>query len=304
MSGAPATDDAELAAFLRTLAHRSPHTRAAYARDLAALATYCRETGVPDWQGLTAQHLRDFIAQRHRRGVGGRTLQRGLSAVRAFFEYLRLQGRVAVNPGRGIRAPRSSRRLPRALDVDQAVSLVSAPGGGPPSELTLRDHAMAELLYSSGLRASELVGLDLGDLDLVEGRVQVLGKGRKQRIVPVGGPARQALSQWLRVRGELAGPGSTALFVGRGGRRLSVRGLQRRLLAWGQRQGLEPRVHPHMLRHSFASHLLESSGDLRAVQELLGHADIRTTQVYTHLDFQHLASVYDQAHPRARKRGS
>lgn len=298
-----APTDPDVLAYLETLRHRAPLTRAAYARDLAELDRERLAAGISEWSALTVHDLRGLLASRHRRGIGGRSLQRALSAMRGFFDHLLREGRLASNPARDLRAPKTPRRLPRALDVDQAVHLVQGEAGEAEDALIdRRDRAMVELLYSSGLRASELVGLDLADLDLAEGFVRVLGKGRKQRLVPVGGPARTALSAWLDARAGLAGAEVRALFVNQRGERLGVRTLQRRLALWARRRGLPLHVHPHMLRHSFASHLLESSGDLRAVQELLGHADIRTTQVYTHLDFQHLARVYDAAHPRARRR--
>jgi integrase/recombinase XerC len=277
----------------------SRRTAEAYWRDLGTLARYRRERGLGDWPSLDGEHLRGYAAWRHRQGAGGRTVQRALSAARAFYRYLQREGVVAGNPALGIAAPRSPRPLPRPLDVDRVAALLDFPGSDP---LGVRDLAILELFYSSGLRLSELTGLDLQELDLREGLVAVTGKGRKRRVVPVGRRAREALERWLAVRQGLAPAGATALFVTRGGGRLSPRAVQRLVARRARGQHLDVEVHPHMLRHSFASHLLESSGDLRAVQELLGHADISTTQVYTHLDFQHLARVYDQAHPRARRK--
>jgi integrase/recombinase XerC len=279
----------------------SPHTRAAYARDLQSLVTFCDNHGRADWPALTAHDVRAYAAACHRTGLAGKSIQRRLSALRGLFEHLLREGRVGHNPGQDIRAPKTARRLPAALDVDQMARLLGSTAEDP---LALRDRAFMELLYSSGLRLAELTGLDLHDLDLAAGLVTVTGKGRKTRVVPVGRHAAAALERWLAVRPTLLAPASTetGLFLGRNGRRLGPRSVQQRLDRWARRQGLDGRVHPHMLRHSFASHLLESSGDLRAVQELLGHADISTTQVYTHLDFQHLADVYDRAHPRARRR--
>ena len=239
------------------------------------------------------------MAERHRQGIGGRSLQRNLSAIRAFFRYLQAAGEVEHNPAEGIRAPKAPRNLPRVLDVDQARQLLATDAEDP---LTARDQAMFELFYSSGLRLSELTGLNTEAVDFNDRLVTVTGKGGKMRAVPVGQYALGALREWLKIRPALVGPGEAALFVSRRGGRISGRNVQQRLRAWALRQGLAHPVHPHMLRHSFASHLLESSGDLRAVQELLGHADIAATQVYTHLDFQHLARVYDQAHPRARQK--
>ncbi len=293
---------AQVEDYLRVLAGErrlSPHTLRGYRRDLAACMASCDEQGVARWERLTEHHVRALLAAGHRRGLGGRSLQRRLAALRGLLDHLVRQGRLPANAARGVRAPRAKRRLPRALDVDQAAALMAVPGDGP---LAVRDRAMLELLYSSGLRLAELVGLDLARLDLEEGMVAVTGKGAKDRRLPVGRKARAALAAWLAVRAGLAAPDEPAVFVGRHGRRLSARGVQARLRYWSRRLGLEVPVHPHMLRHSCASHLLESSGDLRAVQELLGHADIGTTQIYTHLDFQHLARVHDQAHPRARRR--
>jgi integrase/recombinase XerC len=278
----------------------SPRTAEAYVRDLEALTRYCRERGLEGWPTLDDEHLRGFAAWRHRQGAGGRTIQRALSAVRAFYRFLQREGEARRNPGAGVAAPRSPRRLPEVLDTDQVASLLELDGADP---LAVRDRAILELFYSSGLRLSELVGLDLVDLDLREGLVAVTGKGRKRRIVPVGRMAREALERWLAVRQTITGPGEEAVFVGQRGPRLGPRAVQRLVERRALARGLGASVHPHTLRHSFASHLLESSGDLRAVQELLGHADISTTQVYTHLDFQHLARVYDQAHPRARRGG-
>lgn len=302
MSEPHAAADAWVADFLHHLrAERrySPHTVAAYARDLAAVAESLQAEGVDHWAAVTPHQVRALIARQHRQGLSGRSLRRRLSALRRFYHYLLREGRVANNPALDVAAPRSERRLPEALDVDQAGRLLAVQAD---DALALRDHAIMELLYSCGLRLSELVAMDLEDLDLADGQLRVTGKGRKTRDLPVGRAAREALRRWLKARAQLAPPEIRALFVSRRGTRLSARSVQSRLRLWAQRQGLDRPVHPHMLRHSFATHLLESSGDLRAVQELLGHADISTTQVYTHLDFQHLAKVYDAAHPRARRR--
>jgi integrase/recombinase XerC len=285
--------------YLATERRMSPHTRSAYQRDLKALEDYCDSQQVGDWSELNVHHARGFVGRLHQRGLSGRSIQRMLSAARSFFHYLLREGAVRHNPLQGVPAPRSPKQLPQALDGDQAALLVAVAGDDP---LAMRDRAILELLYSSGLRLAELVGLDVGAVDLDAGEVRVTGKGAKTRIVPVGRFAREAVTRWLPVRASLAREGETALFVGRGGSRLGPRAVEQRVHYWARRQGLDVPVHPHMLRHSFASQLLESSGDLRAVQELLGHADIATTQVYTHLDFQHLAKVYDQAHPRARRK--
>lgn len=302
MNAPQAVKDAWIADFLRHLqAERrySPHTVAAYARDLAAFAEDLQAEGIEHWTAVRPHQVRTLIARQHRRGLSGRSLRRRLSALRRFYQYLLREGRVANNPALDVSAPKSERRLPEILDVDQAGRLLAVQAD---DVLALRDQAIMELLYSSGLRLSELVALDLEDLDLADGQLRVTGKGRKIRDLPVGRAAREALRRWLQARAQLAPPGIRALFVSRRGTRLSARSVQSRLRLWAQLQGLDRPVHPHMLRHSFASHLLESSGDLRAVQELLGHADISTTQIYTHLDFQHLAKVYDAAHPRARRR--
>jgi integrase/recombinase XerC len=290
----------------------SPHTDAAYARDLAALVRFCDRQRLADWSALDSQHVRGFAAREHAAGLGPRSIQRRLSALRSFFEFLLREGagarrsggagglaRVLANPAQGVRAPKAPRRLPQTLDADQMARLLQMPAGGG---LTARDRAIMELLYSSGLRLAELVGLDLASIDLRDRTVQVLGKGRKSRIVPVGRYAVAALKEWLKERAALALTGENALFVGQGGRRLGPRAVQSRVKYWARRQGLNMHVHPHLFRHSFASHLLESSGELRGVQELLPHADIATTQIYTHLDFQHLARIYDATHPRARAR--
>jgi len=287
--------------FLETLNHLSVNTRNAYRCDLSFLVCYCGREGIDTWRALDAGHIRAFIAWRHRQGIGGRSLQRSLSAVRAFYRFLADEGVVTHNPAEGIYAPKTPRKLPKVLDVDQTTRLVDINAADP---LAQRDRAILELMYSSGLRLSELVALNMDEVDLDDAIVGVTGKGNKRRYVPIGRYAVDALNRWLQIRGGLASSEETALFVSRRGKRLGARAVQERLRQWAIRQGLPTHVHPHMLRHSFASHLLESSGDLRAVQELLGHADIRTTQVYTHLDFQHLAKVYDAAHPRARKKKS
>ncbi|MGQ0658812.1 MAG: tyrosine recombinase XerC [Chromatiales bacterium] len=302
VSGTTVTDTANdpgIEAFLAHVANLSAHTRCAYRRDLERLQAFRRLQALPSWRDLDAHRLRAFIAEEHRRGLSGRSLQRLLSAVRAFFRFLVRRGEVPHNPADLVRAPKAPRHLPKVLDVDQAARLMAI---GDEDEFSVRDRALLELMYSSGLRVSELVGLDLADVDLHAAEVKVLGKGRKQRVVPVGRHASIALQRWVLQRVRWARAGERALFVGRRGARLTVRSVQQRLGRRALEQGLDTHVHPHMLRHSFASHLLESSGDLRAVQELLGHADISTTQVYTHLDFQHLARVYDSAHPRARKK--
>ncbi|MGH8250215.1 MAG: tyrosine recombinase XerC [Steroidobacteraceae bacterium] len=286
-------------AHLRTERRLSPHTESAYRRDLDALAAWCTGQQITGWKQLDNFHVRTFAAREHRDGLGPRSIQRRLSALRGFFNYLIRERVIEANPAADIRAPKAAKRLPKTLDVDQVASLMSRPATDP---LQRRDLAMLELLYSSGLRLAELAGLDVVDLDLADRTVRVLGKGSKTRILPVGRQAIAALRAWLADRQSLARDGAGALFVGQGGRRLGARAIQRRIGRWAIATGLGVPLHPHLLRHSFATHLLESSRDLRGVQELLGHADISTTQVYTHLDFQHLARIYDEAHPRARRR--
>jgi len=286
----------------------SAHTDQSYTRDLAALVRFCDREGIAEWGALDSQHVRRFAAHSHKGGLAPRSIQRRLSAVRSFYAFLlreaaaeicrsaapragsagarqRRSARVTSNPAAEVRAPKAARRLPQTLDADQMARLLQIPAQG--DSLGSRDRALMELLYSSGLRLAELVSLDVSSLDLKDGVVHVLGKGRKARIVPVGRLALRALRGWLQERAALARPDESALFVGRNGARLGPRAVQ---------------VHPHLFRHSFASHLLESGGELRGVQELLGHAAISTTQIYTHLDFQHLARIYDATHPRARRK--
>jgi len=272
------------------------HTVENYARDITALIGLAADTPL---RQLQVPNVRRFVAQLHARGLDGRSLGRMLSAWRGFFHYLARDHGYAHNPCLGIRPPRSAKRLPHALSPDEAGRLMNI---GATDPLAVRDKSILELLYSSGLRLSELTGLAEDDVNFRDATVRVTGKGAKTRIVPVGSHALAALKTWLPARGQLARPGETALFVGRDGSALGPRAVQARLRQWAIKLGLADKAHPHALRHSFASHLLQSSGDLRAVQELLGHASISTTQVYTHLDFQHLAKAYDQAHPRARRK--
>jgi integrase/recombinase XerC len=280
---------------LRTGRRLASHTLSAYARDGRLLGTLAGERAL---DALDSHDIRRFVAALHSKGQSPRSLARILSSWRGLFEWMQRQHEVAANPCAGVKAPKAPRHLPKVLSPDDAVRLVSA---ADDSALGPRDRALFELAYSCGLRVSELTGLDLDAIDPQTGEVRVTGKGSKTRIVPVGAPALAALAAWLPVREAFAKPAEKALFVGRAGRRLTPREVQRRIKRWAQAAGLEVDVHPHMLRHSFASHVLQSSGDLRAVQEMLGHASIASTQVYTHLDFQHLAKVYDAAHPRARR---
>ncbi|ACO80877.1 site-specific tyrosine recombinase XerC [Azotobacter vinelandii CA] len=292
---------ADLDAFLDHLRNErqvSQHTLDGYRRDLAKVHAHCEREGLDAWSALDAGRLRRLIARLHLQGHSSRSLARLLSALRGFYRYLLREGRCRHDPAAGLSPPKGERRLPRTLDADRTQQLLD--GAVEDDFIARRDQAMLELFYSSGLRLSELVGLDLDRLDLAAGLVRVHGKGNKARDLPIGSKAREALRAWLSLRAQ-ARPADGALFVGRTGRRLTPRAVQLRVRQAGVRE-LGQHLHPHMLRHSFASHLLESSQDLRAVQELLGHADIATTQIYTHLDFQHLAAVYDQAHPRARRR--
>ncbi|MGM0412560.1 MAG: tyrosine recombinase XerC [Pseudomonadota bacterium] len=299
---------ADLERFLDHLARErrlSAATVAAYRRDLTGLMEQLAADGVRRWSEVAPRHVRAWVTARHRKGIGARSLARGLSAARTLFGWLIRERVLTADPAADIRPPKQGRRLPRTLEVDTTQQLLDGTGGGedPADPLLIRDRALFELLYSSGLRLAEVVALDRGQVGADQTVLRVLGKGNKEREVPVGRAARRALAAWLPHRDALAAEDEAALFVGRRGRRLGARSVQQRLRRHATALGL-PRVHPHMLRHAFASHLLESSGDLRAVQQLLGHADITTTQVYTHLDFQHLTEVYDQAHPRARRGGS
>ena len=314
--------------YLATERRCSPHTLDAYTRDLQALVSYCDREGLAGWAAVDGKHLKNFAARLHAGGLGPRSIQRRLSAVRSFYEFLQREAhalrsaeqgsdatsatdasgtadgeqsdvaRIRNNPGQDVRAPKAARRLPQTLDADQMARLLEIPRGAP---FATRDRAIMELLYSSGLRLAEVVGLNLESLDLPDRTVHVLGKGDKARVVPVGRVAIGALQQWLGARAGLVRPEEQALFIGRSGRRLGRRAVELRVAYWARRQGVPVHVYPHLFRHSFASHLLESGAELRGVQELLGHADIATTQIYTHLDFQHLARIYDATHPRARR---
>jgi len=296
----------------------SPHTDSNYARDLAALVAYCDRTGLEDWSQLTSHTIRQFAARQHASGLSARSIQRRLSGVRSFYSFLLREARAHLGPGGGlehcsdpavaaiksnpgseVRAPKAKRKLPGVIDPDRMTRLLEIPPDGEP--LTARDRAIMELFYSSGLRLAELVGLNVDSLER-DGTVRVTGKGNKSRIVPVGRKAAKALDAWLKERAGLAKHGETALFVGRNGARLGARAVQLRVAHWAKVRGLNMAVHPHLFRHSFATHVLESSQDLRGVQEMLGHASLATTQIYTHLDFQHLARIYEASHPRARKR--
>jgi integrase/recombinase XerC len=292
--------DASVEQFLAELAHQrraSPHTLAAYRRDLAAL-----QAGAGDrpLAALQSHELRRQAMRLHGQGLAARSVARSLSAWRAYYRWLARRGELAADPCVGLRAPKRPQALPKALAIEQAAALLATPDDGM---LAVRDRAMFELFYSSGLRLAELASLNVaGGLDLAAGEVTVTGKRGKTRTVPVGAQACEALAAWLAQRASLAAQDEAALFVGRRGARLTPRAIELRLAQWAKKSGLGLNVHPHMLRHSFASHVLQSSGDLRAVQEMLGHASIATTQIYTHLDFQHLAKIYDAAHPRAKQK--
>jgi len=287
---------------LRNERNYSPHTLSNYSRDLQTLVVYCEQKTLTDWPLINDDHIRLFISSRHRQGLAGASLQRLLSSLRSFFKYLLVENVIENNPAQTVQAPKSKRKLPSTLDVDSMTRLLEIQG----NEIeAVRDRAILELFYSSGLRLSELSSLNvLAGRDISSGTIRVKGKGDKERDLPVGAKASQAMKRWLQRRSELANENEPALFVGKQGKRIHNSVIQKRLKYWAQKQGVDMNVFPHLLRHSFASHMLESSGDLRAVQELLGHADISTTQIYTHLDFQHLAKVYDAAHPRAKRKKS
>jgi len=283
---------------LRVSKRYSPHTLSNYQRDLKVFSTAAAARGLEEWKELDGKMIRGLVAEQHMEGVSGRSLARRLSALRGLLNYLLKLGLVDANPAADVLAPKGKRALPATLDADEVSRLLQENLNDP---MICRDLAMFELMYSSGLRLSELVSIDLVDLDLSVGLVRVTGKGGKTRDLPVGKHAIQAINKWLMYRRTLPGSGDTAVFISTRGKRIAPRTVQMRLKKLAESQGLSRNCYPHMLRHSFASHLLESSGNLRAVQELLGHEDISTTQVYTHLDFQHLASIYDKAHPRARQ---
>jgi integrase/recombinase XerC len=284
--------------YLRSERGLSPRTQAAYRRDLKSFSDELARLGIDDPGRVSEHEVRRFIARRHRQGLSPRSIQRLLSAVRSFYRWSMREGLAEHNPAAPVRAPRAGRKLPGTLDTDAIERLLDIPDESP---LAIRDKAIMELFYSSGLRLAELASLRWDQVDTAAGLVTVTGKGNKTRVVPLGSYAAAALGAWRKARGNFAGFEEPCIFVSSRGKPISTRAIQSRIRYWARRQGLPQRVYPHLLRHSFASHLLESSGDLRAVQELLGHADISTTQIYTHLDFQHLASVYDKAHPRAKK---
>lgn len=286
-------------AYLRNEKQLSLHTQTNYQRDLQKFCDYCAQYRLSPLDNIKPQHIRQMVAQLHRQGLGGKSLSRWLSAMRSFFDFAIRNQWIKNNPADAIQAPKSPKKLPKTLDVDQTAQFVDVQGD---SVLAVRDHALLELIYSSGLRLAEVVGLNLSDIDLTDALVTVTGKGNKTRLLPVGSHAIKALKEWIALRKNIAQDKEPAIFITQRGTRMTHRAVQLRLQQLSVKQGMDTPVHPHMLRHSFASHMLESSGDLRLVQEMLGHANISTTQIYTHLDFQHLAKVYDQAHPRAQKK--
>ena len=278
----------------------SIHTVSAYQRDLNRCIVFMEEHDLSMWNVMKTKQVRLFIAQLNREGLSGRSIQRHLSSLRSFYRYLIREEKVLTNPAQVVQAPKAGKRLPSSLDVDQVSGLLDHVD--QESFIGCRDKAMMELFYSSGLRLAELARLDCRDIDLADKLVYVTGKGNKARVLPIGGQALKAIQLWLETRDKEGLFEAVALFITKQGGRLGVRSIQQRLKYWGKKQGISDHVHPHRLRHAFASHMLEATGDLRAVQELLGHADISTTQVYTHVDFQHLAKVYDGAHPRAKNK--
>lgn len=285
--------------FLRSEKGLSLHTQRNYKQQLETMAQHLAEMGLKDWSQVDAGWVRQLAGKGMREGMKASSLATRLSSLRSFFDFLILRGEMSANPAKGVSAPRKKRPLPKNLDVDEVNQLLEVNEDDP---LAIRDRAMMELMYGAGLRLAELVSVDVRDVQLRSGELRVIGKGDKERKVPFSGMATEWVGKWLLVRGDLAAPGEPALFVSKLGTRISHRSVQKRMAEWGQKQSVASHISPHKLRHSFATHMLESSNNLRAVQELLGHENISTTQIYTHLDFQHLAQAYDQAHPRARKK--
>ncbi|WP_086479922.1 tyrosine recombinase XerC [Oceanospirillum sanctuarii] len=310
LSGSPLEQSLE--AFLTSLAQQqgSPHTLSNYRRDLEQFLHYLQSddgAAISDWKVLTRKQIRHYLAFRHQEGLTPRSLQRHLSSIKSFLGFLQRQKVLETNPADGLRAPKAAQLLPKPVDIDQLQQMLDQPVDQNVSDKNriaeLRDKAMLELLYGCGLRLAELVALDLESVDFAQEQIRVMGKGRKERLSPLGGKAAKALKHWLDVRDQwLKNEQQTALFIGQRGNRITPTMVQQRVARAGQNAGIADRLHPHRLRHSYASHLLESSGDLRGVQELLGHADISSTQIYTRLDYQHLAQVYDKSHPRAQRK--
>ena len=287
--------------FLKTEKRYSAHTLTSYTRDLNAFVKFCQQNQIASWNNLDHQHIRSFIAQKHRKGLGGKSIQRLLSSIRSLFNFLLKNKKVKQNPAIGVSAPKSPRKLPEVLSPDELNNLMHLDDNDP---LAVRDMAIMELLYGCGLRLAELISLNINKIDWQDKTLNVTGKGNKQRIVPFGEKAAQAMKKWLKQRDGFIKENESAVFISNRGQRISPSSVQQRLKKWAQIKGLDQSLYPHLMRHSFASHILESSHDLRAVQELLGHANLSTTQIYTHLDFQHLANVYDSSHPRARKKSA
>ena len=285
--------------FLETEKRYSKHTVENYSKDIDDLEKFCCIKKINAWDHIKPHHVRSYASQIFIDGLGARSIQRKLSAIRSFMNYLVRENLLRTNPADGVKTPKAPKKLPDILDVDQINQLLNIKDTNP---ISLRDKAIMELLYSSGLRLAELVALNPIDLNIQDRSLTVIGKGNKKRMLPIGSKAIVAIKAWIKVRSQIASPDEEALFVGNRGNRLSRRSIQSRINHWAKKNDLQRDVYPHLLRHSFATHLLEASGDLRAVQELLGHKDISTTQVYTHLDFQHLAETYDKAHPRSGKK--
>ena len=285
--------------FLETEKRYSKHTVENYSKDIDDLEKFCSVKKINSWDEIKPHHVRTYASQIFIDGLGARSIQRKLSAIRSFMNYLVRENLLRTNPADGVKTPKAPKKLPGVLDVDQINQLLNIKSTEP---ISLRDKAIMELLYSSGLRLAELVALNPIDLNIHDRSLTVIGKGNKKRMLPIGSKAIEAIKAWIKVRSQIAAPDEEALFVGNRGNRLSRRSIQSRINHWAKKNGLAQDVYPHLLRHSFATHLLEASGDLRAVQELLGHKDISTTQVYTHLDFQHLAETYDKTHPRSGKK--
>ncbi len=293
-----ASDIAHYLDFLKYERGYSQHTLDAYKRNLAEVADFIEQANVRQWQQVSHDILRRFVMQTKQNGLKVRSIQLKISSIKGFFKFLLQRQLIKADPSELLVIPKADKPLPKNIEVDEVNQLLNFI---PEQTIDFRDKAIMELFYSSGLRLSELANLDLHDLDVASAEVLVTGKGNKQRLLPLGRQACEAIKQWLKLRAEFNKANSPALFLSKLGNRISTRQIQQRLSHWAKKQGLNNTLHPHKLRHSFASHMLESSGDLRAVQELLGHENLSTTQVYTHLDFQHLAQVYDQAHPRAKK---
>lgn len=285
--------------YLRSEKGLSLHTQRNYKQQLETMAAHLVTLGLKDWGQVDAAWVRQLASKGMREGMKASSIATRLSSLRSFFDFLVLRGEMTANPAKGVSAPRKQRPLPKNLDVDEVGQLLEVSGDDP---LSIRDRAMMEVMYGAGLRLAELVSINLKDVLGRQGEIRVIGKGDKERKAPFSGLAKEWVDKWLKVRGDLASPGENALFVSKLGTRISHRSVQKRMEDWGKKQSVASHISPHKLRHSFATHVLESSQNLRAVQELLGHENISTTQVYTHLDFQHLAQAYDQAHPRARKK--